>query len=116
MGVFWGCLPNLQPEPSGFARRPLGPLRPSCYVGLVPLSPGRSGTTASLGGRGPCGLLAFTAVLMIVAGGSQPSASYFRPRRYGRSRSGAAVAYLSTQLELAGQHRHSQAGNVATRC
>jgi hypothetical protein len=52
MGVLGGSLPNLQPGPSGFTRRPLGPWSTCCYVGLVSLPPGRSDTTASLGGRG----------------------------------------------------------------
>src|SRR6266566_5143178 len=39
--------------------------RPCCYVGLVSLLSGRSDTTASLGGRGSCGLVGFPAALMM---------------------------------------------------
>ena len=43
MGLLGGSLPNLQPGPSGFIRRPLGRWSPCCYVGLVSLSPGQVG-------------------------------------------------------------------------
>jgi hypothetical protein len=50
MGLLGGSLPNLQPGPSGFIRRPLSAWSPCCYVGLVSRFPGRSDTTASRGG------------------------------------------------------------------
>src|ERR1700730_9690891 len=57
MDLLGGSLSNLQPGVSGFIRRPLGPWSPYCYGGFVSRSPGRSDTTASLGGRGSCGLV-----------------------------------------------------------
>ena len=45
-------------------------LEPGSYVGLDSVSSAGFATTVSLGGRGSCGLPAFTEVLMMVAGGS----------------------------------------------
>ena len=50
--------------------RPLSACSPCCYLGWDSLSSARSATTVSRGGRGSCGLAAFTGALMIVACGS----------------------------------------------